>query len=133
MPGILEGVPAAREYEGGFATSLMLKDLRLALDAAAAVGAPTPSAEHARRLYRLSAERGFASRDFGSIYAFLEAARGEPDSISVALAEAWAEEAATAAGESFDSGAASCRRARAPALSHLTQSCREQARLARRW
>ena len=60
MPGILEGVPAAREYEGGFATSLMLKDLRLALDAAAAVGAPTPSAEHARRLYRLSAERGFA-------------------------------------------------------------------------
>lgn len=105
VPGILEGVPAAREYEGGFATSLMLKDLRLALDAAAAVGAPTPSAEHARRLYRLSAERGFASRDFGSIYAFLEAARGEPDSISVALAEAWAEEAATAAGESFDSGA----------------------------
>ena len=88
--------------------------------------------------YKLAAEcqqrvLSFASRDFGSIYAFLEAARGEPDSISVALAEAWAEEAATAAGESFDSGAASCRRARAPALSHLTRSCREQARLARRW
>ena len=49
---------------------------------------------------------------------------GGGDSVDVDLSDG---------GESFDSGAASCRRARAPALSHLTRSCREQARLARRW
>jgi 3-hydroxyisobutyrate dehydrogenase len=34
VPGVMENVPAARDYERGFACDLMLKDLRLALDVA---------------------------------------------------------------------------------------------------
>jgi 3-hydroxyisobutyrate dehydrogenase len=35
VPGIMENVPASRDYQGGFACELMLKDLRLAQGAAA--------------------------------------------------------------------------------------------------
>ena len=38
-PGVMEGVPASRDYEGGFSHELMLKDLSLALRAAADAGA----------------------------------------------------------------------------------------------
>lgn len=38
-PGVMEGVPSSRNYEGGFAVPLMKKDLNLALDAAKEVGA----------------------------------------------------------------------------------------------
>ena len=33
-PGIMEDVPATREYDNGFATSLMIKDIKLALESA---------------------------------------------------------------------------------------------------
>ena len=70
-PGVMEGVPASRGYEGGFSTNLMLKDLRLASEAAAASGTPVPSCEHATRMYALSAEAGMAGRDFGAVYKML--------------------------------------------------------------
>jgi 3-hydroxyisobutyrate dehydrogenase len=34
VPGVLENVPASRDYEGGFASDLMLKDLKLAVEMA---------------------------------------------------------------------------------------------------
>eukprot|EP00121_Abeoforma_whisleri_P012246 Awhi_evm1s11295 len=34
VPGVMEGVPSAKEYNGGFGCSLMLKDVRLAIQAA---------------------------------------------------------------------------------------------------
>ena len=64
-PGVMEGVPASRDYEGGFSHELMLKDLSLALRAAAQAGAPAPSGEHAMRLYSMSAASGLAGKDFG--------------------------------------------------------------------
>ena len=70
-PGVLEGVPAARGYEGGFGHELMLKDLRLALQAAADAGAPAPSCAHALRLYELSAAAGMAGKDFGGVFQYL--------------------------------------------------------------
>ena len=50
-PGVMEGVPASRDYEGGFSHELMLKDLSLALRAAADAGASescrtVPADEH---------------------------------------------------------------------------------------
>jgi 3-hydroxyisobutyrate dehydrogenase-like beta-hydroxyacid dehydrogenase len=33
-PGVIEGVPASKDYNGGFACKLMLKDLKIALDSA---------------------------------------------------------------------------------------------------
>ncbi|MGY6405673.1 NAD-binding protein, partial [Vibrio parahaemolyticus] len=40
VPGVVEGAPASRNYEGGFGVSLMNKDLRLALTAAKESGSP---------------------------------------------------------------------------------------------
>ena len=43
----------------------IFQDLRLALSAAADSSTPVPSAEHALRVYNVSAASGFADRDFG--------------------------------------------------------------------
>ena len=47
----MEGVPAARDYEGGFHAELMVKDLRLAAAAAGECGAPLHMARLAEQLY----------------------------------------------------------------------------------
>ena len=41
-PGPAPSAPSNRNYDGGFLTALMLKDLKLAQDAAASAGATTP-------------------------------------------------------------------------------------------
>ena len=41
VPGVGPETPADHDYEGGFAAALMLKDLKLAADAAQAASAPT--------------------------------------------------------------------------------------------
>src|SRR6201995_3254912 len=41
-PGPVPAAPSNRGYEGGFATAMMLKDLKLAQDAAAKSGAAAP-------------------------------------------------------------------------------------------
>jgi 3-hydroxyisobutyrate dehydrogenase len=50
-PGVMEGVPASREYQGGFMTKLMLKDLGLAAEAAQGSSAFTPMGDLARQLF----------------------------------------------------------------------------------
>jgi 3-hydroxyisobutyrate dehydrogenase len=55
-PGVMDNVPASRDYSGGFMTRLMLKDLALAMEAAHGCGAWTPLGELAQQLYRQQAE-----------------------------------------------------------------------------
>lgn len=57
-PGVMENVPASRGYEGGFLVDLMIKDLGLAMDAAAASGQSTPMGALARSLYVMHKNRG---------------------------------------------------------------------------
>lgn len=66
-PGVMENVPASRDYQGGFAVDLMTKDLGLALEAALGSGATTPLGSLARSLYRLHSEQGSGKLDFSSI------------------------------------------------------------------
>lgn len=68
-PGVMENVPASREYSGGFATDLMLKDLGLSQDAAQATETETPMGALARKLYQKHSERGQGKLDFSSIFA----------------------------------------------------------------
>jgi 3-hydroxyisobutyrate dehydrogenase len=71
VPGLVASAPSNRDFEGGFLTSLMLKDLRLAHAAADAAGAQTPLGAHALDLYeRYAAARG-AGRDFSAIIEYL--------------------------------------------------------------
>ena len=63
MPGVGPDSPADRDYQGGFAAALMLKDMRLAMEAAQSVGAEVPMGERATELY----EEIDGSLDFSSI------------------------------------------------------------------
>jgi 3-hydroxyisobutyrate dehydrogenase len=74
VPGPVPTSPANRDYAGGFFTELMLKDMRLAQDAAASSGAPTPLAAVATQLYALAAQGGLSKKDFSSLFAFLSRA-----------------------------------------------------------
>ena len=73
VPGPVPATPANRDYAPGFTTALMLKDLRLAQDAAAAAGAPTPLGAHATRLFAAMAESGLGPKDFSIVAQWLGA------------------------------------------------------------
>jgi 3-hydroxyisobutyrate dehydrogenase len=66
-PGIGPASPADNDYQGGFATALMLKDLRLAMEAAREVGADVPMGERAAQLYEAFAQSGSGGLDFSAI------------------------------------------------------------------
>ena len=67
VPGVGPESPADRDYQGGFATALMLKDLRLALAAAAETGSKVPMGARAEELYAAFAGAGNDGLDFSAI------------------------------------------------------------------
>ncbi|MDB5722940.1 MAG: mmsB [Alphaproteobacteria bacterium] len=72
LPGVGPVTPADRDYEGGFAAALMLKDLKLAMEAAESVNAYTPMGAEAETLYARFAERGGAGKDFSAIIKMID-------------------------------------------------------------
>ena len=67
-PGIGPQSPADNDYTPGFAADLMLKDLRLAMQAAESAGADTPIGQAAMQLYaRFVEEEDGAGRDFSAM------------------------------------------------------------------
>ena len=67
LPGVGAASPADNDYEGGFATALMLKDLRLAMAAAEEAGAAVPLGSRAAALYEDFAGAGYGGLDFSAI------------------------------------------------------------------
>ena len=73
VPGVGPETPADRNYEGGFAAALMLKDLRLAMEAARSVDAYTPMGGEAEELYTRFAEAlGGGGKDFSAIIKMID-------------------------------------------------------------
>lgn len=72
VPGPVPSSPANRDYEAGFATRLMLKDLRLAEAAAAKAGAVTPLCAAAAQLYALYEAQGGGAKDFSGIFEMID-------------------------------------------------------------
>ena len=66
MPGVGVESPADKGYQGGFATALMLKDLRLAMEAAGSVDATTALGRHATEIYEAFAEEN-GGLDFSAV------------------------------------------------------------------
>ena len=66
-PGPVPAAPSNRGYEGGFATAMMLKDLKLAQEAAAKSGAAAPLGAQAEGLYALFDRLGYGGKDFSAI------------------------------------------------------------------
>ena len=67
-PGVMQGVPASRGYEGGFLVDLMTKDLGLAMETAERSRSSVPMGSLAKNLYRVHEQVNDAGRlDFSSI------------------------------------------------------------------
>jgi 3-hydroxyisobutyrate dehydrogenase len=76
VPGPVPSSPANRDYKPGFAASLMLKDLRLAQEAAASVGAATPLGAEAAQIYALFVAAGHGGDDFSGVINLLRGTAG---------------------------------------------------------
>ena len=71
VPGPVPTSPANRGYQAGFSAAMMLKDLRLAQDAARSAKTATPLGAAAAELYGSFTEQGHAGEDFSAIIRFL--------------------------------------------------------------
>ena len=78
VPGVGPDTPADHGYEGGFAVAMMLKDLKLAQDAAAHARASTPMGAQAEALYALLDGLGHGGKDFS---AFIQLLRGRLEAL----------------------------------------------------
>jgi 3-hydroxyisobutyrate dehydrogenase len=76
-PGPVETAPSNRGYTGGFASALMLKDLKLAQEAAARSGASTPLGAQAEALYALFDRLGYGGKDFSAVLQLLRGRLGD--------------------------------------------------------
>lgn len=74
VPGPAPASPANRDYQAGFTADMMLKDLRLAQDAAQQAGVSTPLGSEAQALYALFSNMGKGEKDFSGI---IEMLRGQ--------------------------------------------------------
>jgi 3-hydroxyisobutyrate dehydrogenase len=82
VPGIVEGAPAGRDYEGGFGVGLMRKDLELALEAEEQAGVVAGNerlkgslsalSTAALKIYKeVEGTEKFAKKDFSVVYQYL--------------------------------------------------------------
>jgi 3-hydroxyisobutyrate dehydrogenase len=79
VPGVGPKTPADNDYEGGFAAALMLKDLKLADEAAKSVGAYTPMGGEAEELFQRFVDRGGGNKDFSGIIKMIDDSWKVPD------------------------------------------------------
>ncbi|XP_034017391.1 3-hydroxyisobutyrate dehydrogenase a isoform X1 [Thalassophryne amazonica] len=77
VPGVMEGVPSANNYQGGFSSTLMSKDLGLAQNTATNTKTPIPLGSLAHQIYRVMCSRGYANKDFSSVFQFLREEEGQ--------------------------------------------------------
>jgi 3-hydroxyisobutyrate dehydrogenase len=70
-PGPVPSAPSNRDYQAGFTADMMLKDLKLAQQAAQATGAATPLGAEAAALYQLLCNAGMGAKDFSAMFRLL--------------------------------------------------------------
>jgi len=74
-PGPVPTAPSNRDYQAGFTADMMLKDLKLAQQAAQSVSAVTPMGAEAAALFQFLVGSGFGPKDFSVMYRFLKSTR----------------------------------------------------------
>lgn len=70
-PGPVPTSPANRDYEAGFTAAMMLKDLKLAVDAAQSSSSSCPMGAEAMSLYSLFCANGGGHKDFSGIISWI--------------------------------------------------------------
>ena len=76
VPGMVPRAASSRDYEGGFMTDLMAKDLGLAVNAARELRIPVIVSPAAQQALRLASSHGLGRKDFTAIYQFLKPSDG---------------------------------------------------------
>jgi 3-hydroxyisobutyrate dehydrogenase len=71
--------PANRDYKAGFTAAMMLKDLKLAQDAAKVANANTPLGADAVNIYERFVAAGEGPRDFSGIIRFVRGSSDAPE------------------------------------------------------
>ncbi|KAM8882802.1 3-hydroxyisobutyrate dehydrogenase, mitochondrial-like [Synchiropus picturatus] len=77
VPGVMEGVPSANNYQSGFGTTLMAKDLGLAQNSATNTKTAIPLGSLAHQIYRVMCSSGYAKKDFSAVFQFLREEEGQ--------------------------------------------------------
>ncbi len=72
VPGPVPTAPSNRDYQPGFAAAMMLKDLKLAVEAASGADAATPLGAAAEALYSLYCNAGHGGQDFSGIIKMID-------------------------------------------------------------
>ncbi len=67
VPGLVPSAPVNNDFDGGFGTALMIKDMNLALAAAKAAGSSVDVAEKAAAIYQDYCDEGSGAKDFSGI------------------------------------------------------------------
>ncbi|USW57291.1 Putative 6-phosphogluconate dehydrogenase, NADP-binding, 6-phosphogluconate dehydrogenase, domain 2 [Septoria linicola] len=83
-PGVIEGAPASNGYDGGFGTALMLKDLKLAMQAAAEADILPRLGIHAKDIYAaVEGDPELKGKDFSVVYKYIggKATDGKPKNV----------------------------------------------------
>ncbi len=74
VPGLVPTAAANRDYKPGFGATLMLKDLKLAVEAANQSGASIPLGAEAAQLYNMFVAQGNGALDYSAIYKMVKGA-----------------------------------------------------------
>jgi 3-hydroxyisobutyrate dehydrogenase len=72
VPGVGPKTPADNNYEGGFAAALMLKDLKLAMQAAEQAGVDVEMGEEAEEMFEEFVDKGGGHKDFSGIIEMID-------------------------------------------------------------
>jgi 3-hydroxyisobutyrate dehydrogenase len=72
VPGVGPKTPADNNYDGGFAAALMLKDLKLAMEAAKQVGLELEMGEEAEEEFQKFVGKGGGNKDFSGIIKMID-------------------------------------------------------------
>jgi len=76
VPGLVPTAPSNNQYKPGFASALMLKDLKLAQEAASTSGATTPLGAAAAQMFALHNAWGEGGADFSGIIHLIRGRQG---------------------------------------------------------
>ncbi|KAL4587437.1 hypothetical protein LXL04_000308 [Taraxacum kok-saghyz] len=68
VPGVMDGVPSSRNYDGGFASTLMAKDLNLASESAKEIGLNCPLTSEAKDIFTKLCDQGHGTKDFSCVF-----------------------------------------------------------------
>lgn len=71
VPGLMENVPSANNYDGGFMVKLIAKDLGIAGEVSTKTHTPITMGAIAHQTYLTLMAKGLGDKDFGVIYKYL--------------------------------------------------------------